>query len=43
LIEPADGGFGYGAIGIIDEREAARPSCFTVDWENDLGRFTDAG
>jgi hypothetical protein len=43
LIEPADGSFGYGAVGIIHEREAARPSRFTVDWENNLARFTDTG
>jgi hypothetical protein len=43
LIEPADGGFGYRAIGIIHEGEAARPPCFTVDWENNLGGFTDTG
>src|SRR3954471_6687373 len=43
LVEPADGRFGDCAIRVIHKCETARPSCFTIDRENDLGRFTDAG
>jgi len=42
LIEAADCRFGDRAIRIINEREAARPARFTIDWQNDLAGFTDA-
>jgi hypothetical protein len=42
LIEPADCRFCDGAIGVIDKREAAGPSGFSIDGKNYLGRFTDA-
>jgi len=43
LIEPADRRFSDRTIRVVYEREAARPPCFSVDWENNLGRFTDTG
>jgi hypothetical protein len=43
LIELADRLFGHGAIGVIHEREAARPARFPVYREDDGSRDTDGG
>jgi hypothetical protein len=42
LIESADSGFGDGAIGVVDKREAARAAGFPIDRQDYLGGFTDA-
>src|SRR5262249_22118835 len=41
LIESADRGFRNRTIGVIDEREAAGPTGFTIDRKNNLCGFTD--
>jgi len=43
LIESPDSFFGDGPVGVVDERKAARPAGFTVDWQNYGRGFADGG
>jgi hypothetical protein len=43
LIEPLDGLFRDGAVGVIDKRETARTPRLTIDWKDHGRRRADAG
>jgi hypothetical protein len=43
LIESTNGFFRDRAIGVVDERKAARPASLTIDGKHDGCRFADGG